>query len=243
MLSKLTDWFKTKHTSVEIKHKNAPPAPLPPTDDTGSLADQVWSFNSFSALSCSGVVEVEWEASPQTSITAKADQAQLSKLQVSQQNGSLCFVMPEFVSRKPFKITIHSPSLKEVTGLNGAKLTVDGIKGSEFKATQEGSGSVTLLGKIDTLQLIAKGGELDAHQLKSNAVHIQATDHSEVSCFASISVLSSADNYSTILVHGTPYHVEKSAGIGSRVKVFGAPALSKEEPGPGIFTHIPIEKP
>lgn len=241
-LSKFLDSFKAKRTTIEVRHKNAPPPPLPPTDDSGVMSDQNWSFTEFKGLSSSGPLEVHWEASSTYSITAKGDSIQMAKVTVQCEKGVLSFSAPDFISRTPLKITIKSPNIQHALNQSGSQMVLESIKGDTFKAEQQGKGSLFVAGSVGTAEIIADMGSLDASQLRASIVNARGSNGAQIECFASAAAMADANTRSFIQIHGDPAHPEASTHDGGRVKVFGAKKLSWDSPEGGIFDKMPLPR-
>lgn len=244
MLSKffaLLSSLKTTTPSRPIRSQSLAPQ-LPPTDDSGIKGEREWEAASFHSALCDGPFELAWERGA-PSVRAEGDQAQLAKLSVETREGQLIVTAPAFVSRSPLKLIVRSPDLERVEGLNGAQISAFNVSHADFRARQEGSGSMFLTGAVNSADFFAKGpGSLDASLLLCECVNAAVSEKAKLECHANVSVMATADSVGQVKVHGNPAKADSVVKAGGRVKIYGAPQLKTQPAGGGIFDHVPAPR-
>ncbi|MBO0937475.1 DUF2807 domain-containing protein [Fibrella sp. HMF5335] len=104
------------------------------------------------------------------SVQIGIDDNLLSLIQYVNANGTLTLSFKEpagkWVNKATINITINAPGLTQLTSRSNSDVLVRGLQGAQFNLTNEANGSVTLLGAVDTFNLVSTAnGTINADKL------------------------------------------------------------------------------
>lgn len=142
------------------------------TQGNDQIATEKRAIRDFTRLSVKGPLQVEVNVgfTPRMEVIADAN---LIELVHSETTDSLhkVWIAGSFRSKNPIRIVYTVTQLDEAISLGSARLTITGIQGNALKIDNQGSGSISLAGRVARLDVNTSGsGEIDAKALGSKDI-------------------------------------------------------------------------
>jgi hypothetical protein len=171
----------------------------------------------FHGLDLSGLFKTEVVCGPAASVAVVIDENLQPLLTASVKEGvlSLRFTKPVQTKKSPqLKITL--PLLDILLMSGGDEVRVADVKGKSLRLNHEGTGAVTLAGKVDDFSCTVSGiGEVDASRLACSSAEIAISGVGGVTCRPNAKLTASLSGIGGIRCLTHPAKVEKQAtGIG-----------------------------
>lgn len=127
------------------------------------------------SLNVSGPIQVEVKVGAAPSMEVVADSNLVGLVQTQNVGGSQKIWIDErFNSQNPIRVIYTVPQLNEVASSGSGRLTINGLNGSNFNISNNGSRSVVLEGQVARLDVNSSGsGRINALGLLSNDAKVR----------------------------------------------------------------------
>ena len=217
-----------------------------------SAGERVWNIGSFDRVRVDGPFEVRVTTGTSPRATASApDAAVLERLRLSNEGGTLVLRLDRGTGDRAARgadavtvFTLSTPTLRGVTLLSGAKVSVTQIKGDrvdlgvtgsgslsvdqiaaeQVNATVIGSGAIRIAGRTGKARLLTNGpGSIDAAALSAGDLFVSIDGAGETQAAARYSAQITSSGMGRVNVSGNPKCVVRAAA-GGPVTCGAAPA-------------------
>lgn len=188
---------------------------------SGNLKTETRQIDDFDELAVSGAYNIEIEVGPETSCEISAEDNLLTYITTEVINGKLVIENSRSISpKRKIRITLQTPSLELIEGSGISNVYVSGIDERIFNLDLSGAGFIELYGKVEQFNAELSGaGRLEAIELFSRFVNIDASGASSAEIYVSESLVADLSGVGNIEYYGDPQDVKTNiSGIGRIVR-------------------------
>lgn len=185
-------------------------------------AEQTRPVPAFSTIRCEGPVNIVVEVGKARALVVSGDSKFLSKVETKVVGGELRVTMEEEEGRGKNmhdgdKIVVSLPALTAFSVKGAGQAIINNAAGERLELRFMGAGRLEANGKVDHLNLSAKGvGEVDTQALKAHRADVNFEGIGAVRVYADERLDANVKGMGSLEYFGKPAKVNKSvAGIGS----------------------------
>lgn len=209
-----------------------------------SAETRTYDVSAFEAIHVSSGMRVTFEAGPTQSIIAETEKADLDKIVIEVEDGTLNIKRKRrgvgWGRTHPVTVTVSGPAVHTVIASSGSSVSADGVSGDAIKLRASSGSSLSVEnvsgGSVDTsassgASLSARGActdhEVDAssgasvstRELQCVSVEADASSGASLSAYASETVDAEASSGASVSVGGGATNVAKDRSSGGSISV------------------------
>jgi hypothetical protein len=196
------------------------------TVGSGTPGTETREVSGFDSLLVEGSVDVTVKVGSPPSLEVRGDDNLLSHVK-SEVRGSTLHLSSEgsYTSTLGLSATVTVPSLVSVRDQGSADVVVSGVEGERLEIDNQGSGDLSLAGRVDALEIDVNGsGDVDAKALSATRARVTINGSSDVNVLAVESLDATINGSGDIRYWGSPGNVQR--------KVNGSGEIEPAEGGP-----------
>lgn len=160
----------------------------------------------FNRIESSGAFDIEVLAGDELTIEITFYENIIDYIETRVENGTLYLDTDiSFRSSHNCKVTIVTPELVELSSRGSGDTYIEHPGGESFECNLYGSGDITIVGKVDELDIILKGsGDIDTRKLETTDATVELFGSGSVDVFASHSIDAAIFGSGNIRYYGNP---------------------------------------
>jgi hypothetical protein len=181
------------------------------TVGSGTAAQETRAVTGFDAIAVTGSLGVTVQVGPPASLEVRGDDNLLSHVR-GEVRGSTLHLSSEgsFATTLGLSATVTLPSLVSLGNQGSADIVVTGVVGPTLTIESQGSGQLSLAGRIDALELDVQGsGDVDAKALAATRARVTVHGSADVDVLVEDSLDAQINGSGDITYRGNPAKVER----------------------------------
>jgi hypothetical protein len=186
---------------------------------SGNASSEPREVSGFSQVRLDGTGDVTLEQSGTESLSVEADDNILPLLETTVRNGVLHLAIKSNVNLQPARPIRYHVTVKQLTGLGisgSGSVHATGIDAGDLEAEISGSGSATLAGRADNVELRVSGsGSYHAAGLKCKTVRVSISGSGGATVNASDRLEANVSGSGSVHYAGDPAVTKHISGSGS----------------------------
>lgn len=194
---------------------------------SGTPTKETRAVTGFDSLEVSGAVDVTVAVGSPASLEVRADDNLLSHVK-SEVRGSTLHLWSEgsHTTTIGLSATVAVPSLVGVRNDGSSDIVVTGVEGEQLTIANQGSGDLSLAGRVDALEIVINGsGDVDATALPATHARVTINGSSDVDVHAVESLHATINGSGDVRYRGNPKDVKRQVnGSGDIVAAEGGPS-------------------
>jgi hypothetical protein len=197
------------------------------TVGSGTPAQETRAVPGFDSLDVDGSVDVTVRVGSPAGLEVRGDDNLLSHVK-SEVRGSTLHLWPEgsYTTTLGLSATVSVPALVSLRNDGSADIVVTDVEGEQLTITNQGSGDLSLAGRVDTLTIDVNGsGDVDAKALSATHARVTVNGSSDVDVLAVESLDAKVNGSGDISYRGNPKDVKRQVnGSGDIEPAEGGPS-------------------
>lgn len=197
------------------------------TVGSGTPAKETRAVSGFDSIHVSGSIDVAVQVGTPASLEVRGDDNLLSHVK-SEVRGSTLHLSSEgsYTSTLGLSATVTVPSLVSLHDQGSADVVVSGVEGERLEIDNQGSGDLSLAGRVDALEIDVNGsGDVDAKALSATHARVTINGSSDVDVLAVESLDATINGSGDIRYQGSPKDVKRQVnGSGEIQPAEGGPS-------------------
>lgn len=181
------------------------------TVGSGTAAHETRAVTGFDAIDVTGSLGVTVHVGAPASLEVHGDDNLLSHVR-SEVRGSTLHIASEgsYSTTLGLSAKVALPALVSLGNQGSASIVVTGVEGSTLTVESLGSGTVSLTGRVDALELDVQGsGDIDAKALTATRAHVTVHGSANVDVLVEESLDAQVNGSGDITYRGNPVKVER----------------------------------
>jgi hypothetical protein len=197
------------------------------TVGSGTPAQEARAVSGFDSIHVSGSLDVTVQVGAPASLEVRGDDNLLSHVK-SEVRGSTLHLSSEgsYTSTLGLSAMVTVPSLVSLRDQGSADVVVSGVAGERLEIDNQGSGDLSLAGRVDALEIDVNGsGDVDAKALSATHARVTINGSSDVDVLAVESLDATINGSGDIRYRGNPGNVKRQVnGSGEIEPAAGGPS-------------------
>lgn len=173
---------------------------------SGKIITVERSIQPFDKIESNGAFDIEVLAGDKLKIEITFYENIIEYIETKVEGGTLYLGTDISLSSSHYcKVTIVTPELVELSSRGSGNTYIEHPGGQSFECNLYGSGDITIVGKVDELDIILKGsGEIDTRNLETSDAVVEIFGSGSVDVFASQSIDATIFGSGDIRYYGNP---------------------------------------
>jgi hypothetical protein len=178
---------------------------------SGVMGQENRQVGEFSSVVVDGSVELHYQRSSKAYVKVSGDQNLIPIITTTNKNGVLLINSTRsYQPLLPLLVEVGSPTLKALTLEGSGDTQLKDMDGSDFRLDLNGSGHVSLQGKVDRVSLNIDGsGDVNAKNMTSQTTEIKITGSGDITTTTRRSLNASITGSGNVSYYGHPGQVVK----------------------------------
>lgn len=187
---------------------------------SGNAASEKRVVSDFKSVEVGGIFQVEIVAQKDFSVEVDADDNLIPFIKTKIDDGVMKIETEKRInSHTPIRVRISAPDIESIEASGASKVSLAGVKNSEFKLETSGASKVTVEGETASLTVDVSGAsKINAENLKAENAVVHASGATHVSVFVINQLRAEASGASKIFYAGSPKSAEKNSSGASSIR-------------------------